>query len=215
MSRFDYVRDPLEIERQSFERIRALTDLERFDADERQVVMRLVHTCGEPDIVNDFFRSPGATAAGIAAIQRGTTVLCDVEMVRHGLSRRHLSGPVHCFLNTPGVREQAEERGITRSMAALDHWPQHLDGSIVVIGNAPTALFRLLEMLADGASKPALIVAMPVGFVGAEESKQYLIEWIHGQEEIACVTLRGRRGGSALAAAAVNALARLSRGIRL
>lgn len=214
MIHFDYIRDPLEIERLSFAQIRELADLNRFDPDQRQVAMRLIHTCGDPDICDDLYFSEGAVTAGLEALSQRAAVLCDVEMVRHGLSCRYLDGPVHCFLNTQGVEEQARLTGETRSMAALAHWRPYLADSIVAIGNAPTALFRLLEILADDAPRPALIIGMPVGFVGARESKEALMGYAPGSG-VPCITLRGRRGGSALTAAAINALARLSRGIRL
>jgi precorrin-8X/cobalt-precorrin-8 methylmutase len=213
VKRFDYIHAPHEIERQSFLRIRAITDLSHLDADQQQVAMRLVHACGDPSIIDHVYFGAGAPAAGIEAMARGATILCDVEMVRHGLSRRYLSGTVHCFLNAEGIVEQARRRGETRSMAALRRWPEHLSGSVVAIGNAPTALFRLLEMLAAGAARPALIVAMPVGFVGAEESKEALIAYAADELHVPCITLRGRLGGSALTASAVNAMARLARGI--
>jgi precorrin-8X/cobalt-precorrin-8 methylmutase len=214
MNRFDYLSDPLEIERRSFAQIRTLTDLSRFDADQQQVAMRLVHTSGDPSIVNDLHFSPGAVAAGVAAVERGAAVLCDVEMVQQGLSRRFLQGEVHCFLNAPEVAEQARQQSQTRSMAAMTQWPEHLAGSIVAIGNAPTALFRLLELLADGAPRPALIIGMPVGFINAAESKQALVEHAPSEFAVPCITLQGRRGGSTLAAATLNALARLAKGIR-
>lgn len=214
MIHFDYIRDPLEIERLSFAEIRELADLKRFDPDQQQVAMRLIHTGGDPEICNDLHFGEGAVTAGLGALSQGSAVLCDVEMVRHGLSRRYLNGAVHCFLNAQGIEERARLAGETRSMAALAHWRPYLAGSIVAIGNAPTALFRLLEMLADDAPRPALIVGMPVGFVGARESKEALMECVPGFG-VPYITLRGRRGGSALTAATVNALARLSRGIRL
>jgi Precorrin isomerase len=213
MARFDYLRDPAEIERLSFAQIRELTDLSRFSPDQAQVAMRLVHTCGDPGIIDNLYFSADAVEAGLQALQRESVILCDVEMVRQALSRRYIVGPIHCFLNAKGVAEAARQRGETRSMAALCHWPPHLAGSIVCLGNAPTALFRLLEMLADGAPQPALIIAMPVGFVGAQESKQVLVE--HAALcEVPCITLLDRRGGSALAAATLNALGRLARGLR-
>lgn len=210
---FDYLRDPHQIERLSFERIRALSDLRRFDPEQAQLAMRLVHTCGEPEVVEALHFSDGALAAGLAALAQQAPLLCDVEMVRHGLTKRFLGAQALCFLNDERVPALAKARGETRSMAALELWAEHLAGSLVVIGNAPTALFRLLEMLEAGAPRPALVVGMPVGFIGAAESKQALME--HGQAlGIEWITLSGRRGGSALAAASVNALARLQRGIR-
>ncbi|HOW74600.1 MAG TPA: precorrin-8X methylmutase [Candidatus Competibacteraceae bacterium] len=214
MPRFDYLRDPDEIERQSFGQIRQLTDLSRFDSDQQQVAMRLVHTSGDPGIVHDLYFSPGAVEAGLAALQQNADVLCDIEMVSHGISKRYLQGQVHCFLNSPTVAERARQTGETRSMAAMTEWPTHLGGSIVAIGNAPTALFRLLELLDEGASRPALIIGMPVGFINAAESKQALWDVAPSEFQTPCITLLGRRGGSSLAAATLNALARMAHGIR-
>jgi precorrin-8X/cobalt-precorrin-8 methylmutase len=213
VKRFDYIRNPSEIERESFTRIRTQTKLDHLDVDQQQIALRLVHTCGDPDIIDKIYFSANAPSAGVEALGAGASVLCDVEMVRHGLSRRYISGGIHCFLNADGVAERARHLGETRSMAALSLWPEHLPGSIAAIGNAPTALFRLLEMLSTGIARPALIVAMPVGFVGAKESKEALIAYAADQLRVPCITLRGRRGGSALTAAAVNAVARLAQGI--
>lgn len=211
---FDYLSDPDQIERESFILIRKLTDLTRFDEDQAQVAMRLVHTCGEPTIVEDLHFSSEAVPAGLAALATGRPILCDVEMVRYGITKKFLTSPVHCFLNDERTPALAKSRQETRSMAALECWREHLEGSIVVIGNAPTALFRLLEMLLAGAPKPALIVGMPVGFIGAAESKTALME--HGSPlGTEWISLTGRRGGSALAAASVNCLARLTAGVRL
>ena len=214
MPRFDYLRDPDDIERQSFVQIRQLTDLSRFDADQQQVAMRLVHTSGDPGIVHDLHFSPGAIKAGLAALEQGANVLCDIEMVSHGISKRYLQGPVYCFLNAPTVADRARQTGETRSMAAMTEWLAHLAGSIVVIGNAPTALFRLLDLLDEGAPRPALIIGMPVGFINAAESKQALWEVAPSEFQTPCITLLGRRGGSSLAAATLNALARMAHGIR-
>jgi precorrin-8X/cobalt-precorrin-8 methylmutase len=208
-----YLADPGAIERESFRLIREQTDLERFSADEAQVAMRMVHTCGDPKVVGDLHFSADATSPGVRAFTRGTPVLCDVEMVRQGVSRRFCSGEVHCFLNAAGVAERARSRCATRSMTALDFWAQHLDGSVAVVGNAPTALFRLLELLDNGAPRPALVIGMPVGFVGAVESKQALMEQAP-KLGVDWITLTGRRGGSALAVSVVNALARLAQGVR-
>jgi precorrin-8X/cobalt-precorrin-8 methylmutase len=212
MAQFVYLTDPIEIERRSFVEIRKLTNLGRFAPNEQQVAMRLVHSCGDPSIVAKLYFSLGAVTAGLEALRKGATVLCDVEMVRQGLSRRYLQGDVLCFVNAES--ERVDQHGETRSMRALVHWPQHLADSIVAIGNAPTALFRLLEMLYAGAPRPALIIAMPVGFIGAQEAKQALIEHAPDALNIPCITLQGRRGGSALTAAALNALARLDQGMR-
>ena len=214
MPRFDYLRDPDAIERQSFEQIRRLTDLSGFDTDQQQVAMRLVHTSGDPAIVDDLQFSPGAVAAGLAALAQGADVLCDIEMVSHGISRRYLRGQVRCFLNAPEVAERARQTGETRSMAAMTEWPLHMVGNIVAIGNAPTALFKLLELLDEGAPRPALIIGMPVGFINAAESKQALWEVAASEFQTPCITLRGRRGGSSLAAATLNAMARMSHGVR-
>lgn len=214
MSRFDYLRDPDEIERQSFAQIRQLTDLSRFDPDQQQVAMRLVHTSGDPGIVDDLHFSPGAVEVGLAALANGAEVLCDIEMVSHGISKRYLQSPVYCFLNSPTVAERARQTGETRAMAAMAEWPVYLSGSIVVIGNAPTALFRLLELLDEGAPCPALIIGMPVGFINAAESKQALWDIAPREFHTPCITLLGRRGGSSLAAATLNALARMGHGIR-
>ena len=214
MPRFDYLRDPDAIERQSFEQIRQLTDLSGFDTDQQQVAMRLVHTSGDPAIVDDLQFSPGAVEAGLAALAQGADVLCDIEMVSHGISRRYLRGQVRCFLNAPEVAERARQTGETRAMAAMTEWPLHMVGNIVAIGNAPTALFKLLELLDEGAPRPALIIGMPVGFINAAESKQALWEVAASEFQTPCITLLGRRGGSSLAAATLNAMARMSHGVR-
>lgn len=213
MPRFEYLTDPQDIERRSFAAIRQLTDLSRFDADQQQVAMRLVHTSGDPTLVEALSFSADAVTAGCTALKRGAGVLCDVKMVRHGISQRFLNGgQVHCFL------EEATEMapttsGETRSMVAIAHWRDHLADNLVAIGNAPTALFRLLELLYDGAPRPALIIGMPVGFISAAEAKEALVEHA-AMLGVPYITLRGRRGGSALAAATLNALARLARGLR-
>ncbi len=210
---YDYIRDPAAIEAESFRRIRAACgELTHFDEDQRQVAMRLVHTCGDPALLEDL-RFAGDLGPCRRALDEGRPLLVDVEMVRHGLARRYFQSEVHCYLNAHDVPARAKALGETRSMAALTHWRPLLQESIVVIGNAPTALFRLLEMLDDGAPRPALIVGMPVGFVGAAESKQALLDAAQ-RHELNLVTLRGYRGGSALAASAVNALARRNHGIQ-
>lgn len=210
---YEYEKDPHAIEVESFRQIRALTELSALTADEAQVAMRLIHTCGDPSLIDDIFLSKHAVASGLNAATEKATVLCDVEMVKQGLTRRFQESPVHCFLNDERVPARAKSKGETRSMAALTLWQPYLKNSVVIIGNAPTALFRLLEMIAAGADKPALIIGMPVGFVGAAESKDALIEAsdIMG---LNVMSLRGRRGGSALSASAWNACLRLSRGIR-
>jgi precorrin-8X/cobalt-precorrin-8 methylmutase len=209
----DYETDPAAIERESFRRIRALTDLDGLGDAEQQVAMRIVHSLGLPEVVAALRFSPLACDAGIAALRQECPILCDVEMVRHGVTRRMRAVKPLCFLNDARVPALARERGETRSMVALELWQPLLAGSLVLIGNAPTALFRLLQMLEAGAAKPALIVAMPVGFVGAAESKQLLWD-THRQLGVECITLLGRQGGSAVTAASCNALLRCIRGER-
>lgn len=206
MAALDYIRDPAAIYAASWAAIRDESDLSELPADIEPLAVRLIHACGMPDIVADLAFSDGAVAAGQAALTASAPVLVDAEMVGRGVIRRLLPGDneILCTLHADGVKEAAAQIGTTRSAAAVDLWAAHLDGAVVAIGNAPTALFRLLELLDEGAAKPALILGFPVGFVGAAESKEALIE-LAG--EIPFVTLRGRRGGSALAAAAVNALA--------
>lgn len=202
----DYIRDGQEIYRQSFATIRAEADLSAIPADLEKLAVRLIHACGMVDVVQDLRFSPGAGAAGRTALANGAPILCDARMVAEGITRARLpaANPVICTLNEADVPQRARELGNTRSAAALEHWREHLQGSVVVIGNAPTALFYLLEMLDAGAPKPALILGMPVGFIGAAESKDMLAADSRG---VPYVIVRGRRGGSAMAAAAVNALA--------
>ena len=202
----DYIRDGQEIYRNSFAIIRGEADLAAIPADLEKLAVRVIHACGMVDVVQDLRFSPGAGAAGRAALAAGAPILCDARMVAEGITRARLPADnrVVCTLNDPDIPALARELGNTRSAVALEHWRDHLEGSVVVIGNAPTALFYLLEMLAAGAPKPALILGFPVGFVGAAESKDLLAEGSHG---VPYVIVRGRRGGSAMAAAAVNALA--------
>ncbi|WP_137886165.1 precorrin-8X methylmutase [Pseudomonas sp. 2FE] len=202
----DYIRDGQEIYRQSFSIIRAEAKLQDIPADLEKLAVRLIHACGMVDVVQDLRFSPGAGSAGRQALAAGAPILCDARMVAEGVTRARLpaNNQVICTLNDEGVPEMAREFGNTRSAVALEHWREHLEGSVVVIGNAPTALFYLLEMLDAGAPKPALILGFPVGFVGAAESKEMLAADSRG---VPYVIVRGRRGGSAMAAAAVNALA--------
>lgn len=209
----DYLKDPARIEDKSFAMIREATDLSGFSEPERQVVMRLVHTCSYPEVARQVRFSQDAVAAGIAALNAGCNILCDTEMVRHGLSKRFLDNSPHCFLNDPEVAGLARQNNQSRSMTAVQFWLPYLEGSIAIVGNAPTALFRLMELLEENAAKPALVIAVPVGFVGAAESKQYLVDHQTGLG-IEYITILGRSGGSALAAAAFNTLARLRRGSR-
>ena len=208
---YTFQANPSAIEQQSFRQIRELTDLSDFDRSQQQVVMRIVHSLGMPEVAAHVRFSADACDSGRAALVAQAPILCDVEMVKQGLTKRMLKHEALCFLNAPGVSDLAKQRNETRSMAALEMWPQHLAGSIVIIGNAPTALFKLLEMLAQGADKPALIIGMPVGFVGAAESKQALWDQ-HENLEVPCITLLGRQGGSAVSAASCNALMRCNVG---
>lgn len=203
----DYIRDGAEIYRRSFGIIRAEACLEGLPADLASVAVRLIHTCGMTDIVDDLEASPQAGAIGRTALEAGCPILCDAQMVAEGITRKRLpaDNEVVCTLNAPEVAMIAQKIGNTRSAAALDLWRPHVEGAIVAIGNAPTALFRLLELLDEGLPKPALILGFPVGFVGAVESKTTLATDSRG---VPFITLRGRRGGSAIAAAAVNALAK-------
>lgn len=208
-----YIRDAAAIEAESFRRIRACTDLSGFGPQGAQVAMRVVHACGDPGLIPGLVVPEGAVEAGIAAVARGAPVLCDVEMLRCGLTRRYLAAAPQCHLGTPEADARARAAGTTRTMAAVDAWPPLMAGGIAAIGNAPTALFRLLEHLEAGAAPPALIVGLPVGFVGAAESKAALAAHAAATGQ-AAIWLRGRLGGSALAAACVNAIARLAHGER-
>lgn len=208
---FHYEANPQRIEQQSFEQIRALCELDEFDLDAQQVVMRVVHSLGIPELVQHIRISDQACAKGREALARSQTILCDVEMVKQGVTKRMIQHEPKCFLNDESTVQRANSTGETRSMAALEFWRPQLKDSIVLIGNAPTALFRLLEMLEQGADKPALIVGMPVGFVGAAESKQALWE-NHMRLGVECITLAGRFGGSAVTSAACNALLRCNVG---
>lgn len=209
----DYIKDPVAIEAKSFEMIKAVTDLNGFDEQQQQIVMRLVHTCGNPEIAQQVRISAGAVAAGAFALKTETTVLCDVEMVKQGLTKRFLVQPPLCFLNDEKTFAIAKQSGETRTLSALQLWQPYLQGSIAVIGNAPTALFGLMEMIEAGCPKPSLIIGIPVGFVGAPESKDYL--WRQHQDlGVECITIQERTGGSALAAGAFNTLIRLKHGLR-
>lgn len=201
----DYVREAHAIYRQSFAIIRAEADLARIPADLEPLAVRVAHACGMPDVIDDLVFSADAGGAGRAAVEAGAPFLCDCRMVAEGVTRARFpkNNPVLCTLYDQAVPGMAREMGTTRSAAALELWRPHLEGAIVAIGNAPTALFRLLEMLDEGAPRPALILGFPVGFVGAAESKQALAEDSRG---VPFVVVRGRRGGSAMAAAALNAL---------
>ncbi len=202
----DYLRDGAEIYRQSFATIRAEADLDGLESILSRTVVRMIHACGMVDLAADVAASDGFGAAAAGALQGGAPVLCDTAMVAAGITRARLpaGNDVVCTLGDAGVPELARELGTTRSAAALDLWRDRLDGSVAVIGNAPTALFRLLEIVGEGAPRPAAVIGVPVGFIGAAESKVALAEQELGLEYL---VVHGRRGGSAIAAAAVNALA--------
>lgn len=202
-----YNRDADAIYRESFAIIRAEADLERIPPDLEALAVRVAHACGMPDVIDDLLFSADAGSAGQRALAAGAAILCDGRMSAEGITRRRLpaDNPVVCTLDDPRVPALARALGNTRTAAAMELWREQLAGAVVVIGNAPTALFRLLEMLDGAAPRPALILGFPVGFVGAAESKQALAADSRG---VPYVTLRGRRGGSAMAAAAVNALGR-------
>ncbi len=202
-----YLRDPDAIYRQSFAQIRAATDLSHLPKSLHGLALRLVHACAEPAIVGDLVAADAALGIGQAALARGAPILVDAAMVAAGITRRRLprGNPVLCFLEDERVPALAERLGTTRSAAAVELWRPALEGAVVAIGNAPTALFHLLEMIAGGGPRPALVLGFPVGFVGAAEAKAAIAGNALG---LPYITLLGRRGGSAMAAAAVNALAR-------
>jgi precorrin-8X/cobalt-precorrin-8 methylmutase len=206
MTMYDYVRDGAEIYRRSFATIRAEADLTAFPENMHNIAVRMVHACGMVDLTADIRFSVDAVAAARTALVRGLPILCDAQMVANGVTRSRLpaDNDVVCTLTDTRVAGLAAELGTTRSAAAMELWRERLDGALVVIGNAPTSLFRLLEMIDAGAPRPAAIIGIPVGFVGAAESKAALIEH---PARVPYITVIGRRGGSAIAAAAVNALA--------
>ncbi|WP_103534404.1 precorrin-8X methylmutase [Streptomyces sp. SM11] len=201
-----YEKDGPAIYRQSFATIRAEADLAGLPADVSQVVVRMIHACGMVDLVTDLAFSPNAVADARAALRSGAPILCDVAMVASGVTRKRLpaDNDVVCTLSDPSVPELAAKMGTTRSAAALELWRDRMGGAVVAVGNAPTALFRLLEMIEEGAPRPAAVIGVPVGFIGAAESKEALAEHASGLEHL---IVRGRRGGSAIAAAALNAIA--------
>ncbi|WP_462186560.1 MULTISPECIES: precorrin-8X methylmutase [unclassified Frankia] len=206
MQRYDYVRDGAEIYRRSFATIRAEARLDRLPGDVARVAVRMIHSCGMVDLVDDLAFTPGVVAAARAALLDGAPVLCDAQMVAAGVTRRRLpaANEILCLLGDPRVPQLAERLGTTRSAAAVDLWADRLAGSVVAVGNAPTSLFRLLELVAAGAGRPAAVVGVPVGFIGAAESKQALVD---DPARLEHLVVHGRRGGSAMAVAAVNAIA--------
>ena len=204
MPEFDYVRDGAEIYRRSFATIRAEADLSGFPADVAQVVVRMIHSCGMTDLPRDVAYSAGVVQRARAALRDGAPILCDAQMVATGITRSRLpaGNEVVCTLRDPAAVALAARLGTTRSAAAVDLWAGRLDGAVAVIGNAPTALFRLLEITGGAGPRPAAVIGIPVGFVGAAESKRALAG--SGLEHL---VVHGRRGGSAMAVAAVNAIA--------
>ena len=201
---YEYERDGAEIYRRSFATIRAETDLAGLPEDVARVAVRMVHACGQVDLVEDLAFSPDVVVRAREALDAGAPVLCDAEMVASGVTRRRLpkDNDVVCTLNDPRTPGLAADLGTTRTAAALELWRDRLDGAVVAIGNAPTALFHLLEMVAAGAPRPAAVLGIPVGFIGAVESKDAL-----AASDLEHLVVRGRRGGSAITAAAVNAIA--------
>ena len=205
MSAFDYIRDPAEIYRRSFSTVSREADLDMLPEHARDMAIRMIHSCGMIDIVKDLEFSENAISAGKAALGSGCAIFTDVEMVKAGIISRNLpaNNAVICTLNDTRVPAHAKAIGNTRTAAATDFW-EDIDNSIIAVGNAPTALFHLLDRILHGRGKPALVVGIPVGFVGAVESKQALAENSSGIEFI---TVHGRRGGTAMASSVINALA--------
>jgi precorrin-8X/cobalt-precorrin-8 methylmutase len=200
----EYLRDGAEIYRRSFATIRAEADLTGLPSDVARVAVRMIHACGMVDLVTDIGYSPGVVSAARRALRAGAPILCDAEMVAAGVTRKRLpaGNEVICTLRDPAVPGLAARLGDTRSAAALELWGDRLAGAVVAVGNAPTALFRLLEMIKAGAPRPAAVLGIPVGFIGAAESKDAL-----AASDLEFLIVRGRRGGSAITAAAINALA--------
>lgn len=206
MTRLDYERDGATIYLRSFATIRAEADLGAVPAALEPVIVRMIHACGMTDLPALVEASDGVVGAARAALRAGRPVFCDSMMVANGITRARLpaGNDVCCALHDDGIAEDARAAATTRSAIAVDRWVPRLDGAVAVVGNAPTALFRLLELVLDGAARPAAIIGLPVGFVGAAESKRALATLAHG---VPYLTVHGRRGGSAMAVAALNALA--------
>lgn len=201
----DYIRDGAEIYRRSFATIRAEADLSRFRGLEEKIAVRIVHACGMVEITSDIMMSPNFAAEARTALDRGAVVLCDAKMVAQGITRPRLpaKNPILCTLDDPQVVGLAAKLGTTRSAAAMELWRPHLAGALVAIGNAPTSLFHLLDMLDQGAPRPAAVIGTAVGFVGAAESKDALA----ADGRVPFLIVKGRKGGSAMAVAAINAIA--------
>jgi len=206
MSPMSYIRDGAEIYRQSFALIRSEAGLDGLDAILERTVVRMIHACGMVDLAVDIAASPGFGGTAAGALADGAPILCDTQMVASGVTRSRLEAQneVVCLLSDPRAATEAARLGTTRTAAAVSLWGDRLEGAVAVFGNAPTALFRLLELLRDGAPRPAAVIGVPVGFVGAAESKAALAAF---QPAVEHLVVHGRRGGSAIAAAAVNALA--------
>ncbi len=207
MLKQDYIRDGAAIYERSFAIIRDEADLSRFTPEQAEIAVRMIHACGRVDAAAFVDFSPDIVSSARAALQNGAPIFCDAQMVAHGITRArlHAENEVICTLRDERVPALAQELGTTRSAAALELWRERLEGAIVAVGNAPTALFHLLEMLSGGAPKPAAVLGIPVGFVGAAESKDALAANPHG---VPWLVVRGRMGGSAMTAAAINALAK-------
>ncbi|MFT8307639.1 precorrin-8X methylmutase [Acetobacter malorum] len=205
MQAYDYIRDGAAIYKRSFATIRAEADLSGFSPEQAQIVVRIIHACGMVDVAQSVAMTEDFVSSARASLKKSCVILCDSEMVAHGITRARLpaENEVVCTLRDARTPELAKEIGNTRSAAALDLWGEKLAGAVVAIGNAPTALFHLLELLDAGAPKPAAIIGLPVGFVGAAESKEALAK----RHDVPWLVVHGRLGGSAMAAAAVNALA--------
>jgi precorrin-8X/cobalt-precorrin-8 methylmutase len=205
LSRYRYLRDGPEIYRRSFATIRAEANLARFNRDEEHVAVRMIHACGMVEISGDLVFSNNAVGQARSALLQGAPILCDSKMLARGviIARLPRGNEVICTLDDPRVASLAQKLGNTRSAAALELWRDHLDGAVVAIGNAPTALFHLLDMLDNSSARPACVIGMPVGFVGAAESKDALIK----DARVPFIVIKGRKGGSAMAAAALNAIA--------
>jgi len=205
LSGYAYIRDGAEIYRRSFAMIRAESDLARFTPEEEIVAVRVIHSCGMVEVAADVAFSKHAAIIARQALRNGAPILCDAKMVANGVTKARLpsNNQIICTLDDPATARLAQELGTTRTAAAMELWRPHLAGAVAAIGNAPTALFRLLEMLDAGAPHPAAIIGMPVGFVGAAESKDALM----ADGRVPCIIVRGRKGGSAMTVAAINALA--------
>lgn len=208
--RYEYERDGAQIYVESFATIRRETDLSRFDTDAERIAVRIIHASGQTNLASDLVIHPDLVLAARSALRSGAPILTDAHMVASGVTRARLpaNNEVTCLLRDPAVPELARGWGTTRSAAAVSLWGDRLEGAVVAIGNAPTALFHLLELILDGSPRPAAIIGAPVGFIGAAESKEALIQFSadHGID-IPYLAVRGRRGGSAIAASALNALA--------